>query len=88
MTAAIVFVLTEHLRPDAARCIGYCVSRGYHVIGIVKDDWTAAINMLNNKQAAVIVAADPGHLDPQRTPRVEYVIHHGPDGKSRPRLIE
>ena len=88
MTEVVVFVVTKHLLPDAARCIGYCVARGYHVIGIIKDDWSAAINMLIDKQAAAIVAADPSHLDPNRVPRVEYVIHHGPGGQDRPRLME
>jgi len=87
-THAIVFVIGRHIWPDAARCIGYAIARGYHVIGIVKDDWSAAINMLIDKQASVIVAADPSHLDPDRVPRVEYVIHHGPEGQDRPRLTE
>lgn len=87
-THAIVFVLGRYIMPDAARCIGYAIGRGYHVIGIVKDDWQAATDMLIEKQATVIVAADPRHLDPNRVPRVEYVIHEGPEGQHRPRLIE
>ncbi|SNY29178.1 hypothetical protein [Paractinoplanes atraurantiacus] len=75
---AIVFVLSGHLLPDADRCIRYCLSRGYNMIGVVRDDWRAAMEMLADGRAEVLVVADPQHLDPNRTPRVEYVSHAEP----------
>lgn len=87
-TQALVFVLGRYLRPDAEACVHYCLARGYHVVGIVKDDWAAAVNLVRQGKATVIVAADPHHLDPQRTPRVEFASENGPDGQHRPRIVE
>jgi hypothetical protein len=88
MTTAVVFVLSQYLMPDAERCITYCLARGYDMIGVIKDDWDAAFGMLVAGTVTVVVAADPHHVDPGRTPRVEYVAHVGPQGQHRPRLIE
>lgn len=77
MINAVVFVLTQHLLPDTERCITYCLARGYHMVGVVKDDWAAAIAMLIDGRASVIVADSPDHVPPDREPRVEYVCHAG-----------
>lgn len=78
MINAVVFVLTQHLLPDSDRCISYCLARGYRMVGLVKDDWEAAIAMLITGKASVIVAESPDHVPADRQPRVEYVSHAGP----------
>lgn len=88
MTHAIVFVLTQHLLPDAARCIEYCRSRGYDMVGVVRDDWTEAIRLTREGKASVIVAADARHLDPKRRPRIEIVAEQPiSDKETRTRII-
>jgi len=85
MTNAVVFVLTRHLLPDAQQCISYCMLHGYHVIGVIKDDWKAAMALAVEGKAPVIVAACPEHVDPGREPRVEYVSHDRPRAAGGPR---
>lgn len=73
VTEAVVFVLTQHLTPDAPRCIDYCLARGYHMKALIKDDWSKAISYITSGLATVLVVADVDHLDPGRTPRIEVV---------------
>lgn len=74
-TNAIVFVLSSRLLPDADVCIKYCLQHGYHVRGVVRDDWHAACGYLYRGEADVVVVADARSLDPDRAPRVEVVAH-------------
>lgn len=84
MINAVVFVLSQHLLPDADRCIQYCLGHGYAMVGLIKDDWGAAITMLIDGKASVVVAASPDHVPADRTPRVEYVCHAAPPaGRAR-----
>jgi hypothetical protein len=76
--AAIIFVTAGHLLIDAERCIRYCAARGYKMVGVIRDDWPAAMDMLHDGRAEVLVIADPEHLDPERAPRVEYVAYNEP----------
>jgi len=73
MTSAIVFVATQYLLTDAHRCINHCIAHGYHMVGLVKDDWGKAMEYLHEGKASVLVIADPEHLDPDREPRIEIV---------------
>lgn len=72
---AIVFVLSSRLLPDAAICIEYCRALGYHMVGVIRDDWAKACDYLYHGKADVVVVADDRTLDPDRTPRVEVVAH-------------
>ena len=74
-TTAIVFVLSEHLYPHASICYQYCLSLGYHAVGIVRDDWSKAWDYIRDGKAEVIVVASPKDLNPERSPRVEIVSH-------------
>lgn len=74
-THAIVYVLTSRLLPDADICINYCLAHGYHVVGVVRDDWRTACGYLYRGEADVAVVADARSLNPQRAPRVEVVAH-------------
>lgn len=78
MTNAVVFVLTQYLARDADRCIQHCVAHGYTMIGLIKDDWKAAMALALEGKASVIVAASPAHVDPDREPRVEFVAYDSP----------
>lgn len=84
MTTAIVFVLSEYLLPDASIGINHCIAHGYDA-KLVKDDWKTAMEYLTEGVADVLVVADEGHLDPDRTPRIEVVSRQpsndGPGGK-------
>ena len=74
-TQAIVFVLSKHLMPNAHICYEYCLTLGYHAIGLVRDDWQKACDYASAGEADVIVVADEGDMKPDRTPRVEVVAH-------------
>lgn len=87
MTNAVVFVLSQYLMADADRCIRHCLMQGYNMIGVVHDDWSAAIAMLRQGKASVVVVAAPDRIDPDREPRIEYVTHRGPNGQHRPRMV-
>ena len=74
-TTAMVFVLSGRLNPDADICIRYCLAHGYHVAGVVRDDWYTVCGYLYRGEADVVVVADAHSLDPERAPRVEVVAH-------------
>lgn len=74
-TQAIVFVLSKNLMPNAHICYQYCLTFGYHAIGLVRDDWTAAWEYITRGEADLIVVADETDMEPDRTPRVEIVAH-------------
>lgn len=88
MVNAVIFVLSRHLMTDADRCIRHCLMQRYNIVGVIKDDWMAAIRMTREGTATVIIAAGPDRVDPDREPRIEYVTHDGPHGQHRPRLVE
>ena len=86
VTTAIVFVLSRYLLRDAARCIDYCRAQGYAMVGVIQDDWGEAMRMLHAGKAQVLVAAELQHVDPGRTPRVEFVALQTPStGPAAPR---
>ncbi len=72
---AMVFVLSHRLLPDVGICIDYCIAHGYHMDGIVKDDWTKAVDYLYSDKCDVLVVAGDETLDPDRIPRIEAVAH-------------
>jgi hypothetical protein len=73
VTIAVVFVPAAHIAPYAKQCLDYCAARGYDIAGVVRDDWTAAVAMMANHSASVIVVARREHLDPHREPRLEIL---------------
>lgn len=85
---AIVFCLSARLFPDAGRCIDYCIAMGYHMGGVIRDDWHAAIEHIYTGKAQVLVVADVDHLDPDRAPRIEVVadrLRNEPPAEGRER---
>jgi hypothetical protein len=70
---AVVFVRPENYRVNAARCLEYCDARRYHVVGLVQGDWRAAIRMLDDGLAAVIVVSSADQWDPEHETRIEVV---------------
>lgn len=87
---AMVFVLSDRLLPDAQICIDYCLRMGYTMAGVIRDDWSKAVDYLYAGDCGVIVVADDNTLDPDRTPRVEVVAHmpaHGRTCTPRTRVI-
>lgn len=82
-TQAIVFVLTEHLMPNAHICYQYCLTAGYHAVGIVKDDFGQAQRYVLEGKASVIVVATDADLAPSRATRVEVVAQHRKPGNER-----
>lgn len=88
MTGAIVYVASQHLITDAERCMEYCRARGYDLVGIVRDDWSEAVRLIQAGMAGVLVAADARHLDPRRRPRIEIVAEQPTiPGEHRTRVI-
>lgn len=73
MTRAIVFMPgVDYARAD--RCIDYIRACGYQFKGLVRD-WATARRMLLDDECSVAIVAEPGDLDPDRKPRVEFVSH-------------
>jgi hypothetical protein len=70
---AVIFVRPENYGVTAARCLDYCAAKRYNVIGLIPGDWPAAMRMLNEGLAGVVVVASPEQLDPEREPRIEVV---------------
>jgi len=70
---AIIFVRPENYGITAARCLDYCAQKRYNVVGLIPGDWPAAIRMLSEGLANVIVVGSAEHLDPRREARVEVV---------------
>lgn len=73
MINAVVYVRPENYSLNAARCLDYCDARRYHVVGLVQGDWRAALRMLDEGLAGVIVVTSTDQLDPAREPRIEVV---------------
>jgi hypothetical protein len=73
MTNAVIFVQAEKFEANAARCLDYCAARRYEVAGLICGDWDAALQMLRDGLAGVIVVGSAAHLDPEREPRIEVV---------------
>lgn len=73
MTRAIVYVPSGDFDPHAARCTAFSEERGYDLKGIVRDDWESVKKMMQNGEVSVVLVAVDGHLDPNRTPRIEVV---------------
>ncbi|NMO53541.1 hypothetical protein HH310_20435 [Actinoplanes sp. TBRC 11911] len=73
MINAVIFVRPENYGVTAARCLDYCAAKRYNVIGLIPGDWPAAMRMLNEGLAGVVVVASAEQLDPDREPRVEVV---------------
>lgn len=73
MINAVVFVRPENYRVNAARCLDYCDTRHYLVVGLVQGDCRAAMRMLDDGLAGVIVVSSADQLDPAGEPRIEVV---------------
>jgi hypothetical protein len=69
---AVIFVRPENYGVTAARCLDYCAAKRYNVVGLIPGDWNAAIRMLDEGLAGVIVVGSADHPD-QEDPRVEVV---------------
>jgi hypothetical protein len=73
VTNAVIFVQQEKFDVNAARCLEYCSVMKYKVAGLICGDWPAALRMINDGLAAVIVVTSTAQLDPERRHRVEVV---------------
>jgi hypothetical protein len=69
-TNAVIFALTRYLENDATVCTAYCTARGYEVAAIVVNNWHAALALLAEGAATVLVVAELDRIAGQ-TPRVE-----------------
>jgi hypothetical protein len=73
MTTAVIFVQQDRFDVSAARCLDYCAARRYEVAGLVTADWQAALQMLADGLASVIVVSSAAQIDVVNEPRVEIV---------------
>ena len=72
-TPAVIFVPADadHIELYISQCIAHCITVGYdHDAGVV-GDWHAALAMVADGQAVVIVVARHDHLPPDGVPRIE-----------------
>lgn len=73
VTRAIVYLPgADYGRAD--RCIDYVRACGYKFKGLVRD-WATVQQMMLDDECSVAIVAEPGDLDPDRKPRVEFVSH-------------
>lgn len=89
VTSAVIFVKSTDFDPHATRCVAYCEERGYHLTGLIQDDWSAVVKTLAAGEAEVVVVSEERHLDPDRRPRIEIVAHQvaAPIRAQRTRII-
>lgn len=72
MINAVIYVRPENYSANAARCLDYCAARRYNVVGLVPGDWRAALRMLGDGTAGVIVVSATDHRPPGE-PGIEIV---------------
>jgi len=68
---AVIVVRPENYGVNAARCLEYCETRRYHVVGLIPGDWRAALRMLGDGLAGVIVVSARDQFDAPGEPRIE-----------------
>ena len=78
MVNAVVYVRPDNYSVSAARCLEHCTARKYHVVGLIQGDWDAAMRMLREGLASVVVVSSADQLDPGSEPRVEVVPKRRP----------
>jgi hypothetical protein len=83
-TKAVIFVQQDKLDVNAGRCLDYCAAMHYEVAGLICGDWPAAVHMVRDGLAAVIVVSSLAQLDPEREPRIEVVPRRLTTRRSRP----
>jgi 2,4-dienoyl-CoA reductase-like NADH-dependent reductase (Old Yellow Enzyme family) len=91
MLKAVILIRDDDLA-DVARCTAFCQTQNYHIEGLIRDgDWNAAVSMIHEGLADIIVMARPDHFDPDWKPRVEFVSEarprHQPNSGRRTRFI-
>ena len=67
---AVIYVRPENYSASAARCLDYCAARRYNVVGLIPGDWDAAMRMLHEGVASVVVVSSAEQVD-QGEPGVE-----------------
>lgn len=83
MINAVIFVRPENYDVNAARCLEHCQAQRYHVVGVIPGDWRAAMQMLGDGQASVIVVSSPDQLDPLQEPRIEVIPKRRPRRRAK-----
>jgi hypothetical protein len=85
---AVIFVQPDRFDVHAARCLDYCAAMRYEVAGLICGDWNAALQMLKDGLASVVVVSSMTQLDPHREPRIEVVPKRLKARRNtRPRLV-
>ncbi|WP_250008040.1 hypothetical protein [Actinoplanes sp. M2I2] len=65
MLDAVIYVRPENYSASAARCLDYCSARRYNVVGLIPGDWDAAMRMLHEGKASVVVVSSVEQMEPQ-----------------------
>ena len=71
MVNAVIYVRPENYSASAARCLDYCAARRYNVVGLIPGDWDAAMRMLHEGVASVVVVSSSEQVELQGEPGVE-----------------
>ncbi|MGC5310475.1 hypothetical protein [Micromonospora zamorensis] len=73
MEIAVVWIPAdiEPSEPAVAMCLAHLRQHGYRLKGIVRAPWETVEQKMIDGEVDVVVIADPAHLPPDRSPRIE-----------------
>lgn len=73
MEIAVIWVPAdiESFEPAVVACFNHTRRCGYRLDAIVRAPWETVEQMMVDGEVDVVVIADPAHLPPDRSPRIE-----------------
>jgi len=70
---AVIWAPTPHIVEASVVCLAYARATGYHIEGIVHDQWENVMDLIQKQVVQVVIAAERHHIPRDREPRIEIV---------------